>query len=388
MNLIIIPFHDWRKSEAEGFRTRDVHLILALSQLDDVENILVINRPTTKLELKYKKLNIRLNGEIILKKNKFNLIKVAPKIHVADFISDDILSQTILKQSWFFKKYGDIRYIEFIETCISELDITENNLIVQNIFSYKCAEQINSTRKLVDAWDNFLKFPVYKNFRQKIEIAYQSLSDSISLWVSNSNENINFYKETFNVQNISLLKNGLNIHFASNCNETPKELQSLNRPIIGYGGKISYLLNVDLINYATEQNPESSFVFVGQVLDQQVYNNIIKRNNVYFLGDKHYDIYPSYVNSFDICIVPYNINEGQHGGDSIKAYEYLATNKKVVGTKGNGLLDLEEYIYLVNDKEEFSSELKTVINEKPTINIKDFSWNSKAEQIFNLLRIG
>ncbi|WP_296315244.1 hypothetical protein [Winogradskyella sp. UBA3174] len=384
MNLIIIPFHDWRKSEAEGFRTRDVHLIRALSKLDSVDRILVINRPTTKLELIYKKLNTKLNGKIILKTNKFNLTHVDSKIYVADYISYDIIGQIKQKQSWFFNKYGNANYINFIKTCITELNIEDNNLLIQNIFSYKCAEQISSKHKLVDAWDNFLKFPVYKNFRQKIEIAYKSLSNSIPLWVTNSNENIIFYKETFGVRNLTLLKNGLNIDFASN-NNTPEELQSLKRPIVGYGGKISYLINVDLINYATNHNPELSFVFVGQVLDKQVYDNIIKRDNVYFLGDKHYDVYPSYVNSFDICIVPYNINEGQHGGDSIKAYEYLSTNKKVVGTKGNGLLDLEEYIYLTDDKEIFSNELKTVINEKPRINLKDFSWSSKAERIVNLL---
>ena len=90
-------------------------------------------------------------------------------------------------------------------------------------------------------------------------------------------------------------------------------------------------------------NPDFSFVFVGQILDKEVYKKIEKRDNVIFLGDKHYDIYPNYVANFDVCIIPYNINEGQHGGDSIKAYEYLLTRKKVVGTKGNGLLDLKKH---------------------------------------------
>ena len=59
MNIIAIPFHDWRKSKKEGFRTRDCHLINALQKDEKVKNILVINRPTTLLELFYKKRELK-----------------------------------------------------------------------------------------------------------------------------------------------------------------------------------------------------------------------------------------------------------------------------------------------------------------------------------------
>ena len=36
MNIIAIPFHDWRKSKKEGFRTRDCHLINALQKDEKV----------------------------------------------------------------------------------------------------------------------------------------------------------------------------------------------------------------------------------------------------------------------------------------------------------------------------------------------------------------
>ena len=66
MNLIIIPFHDWRKSQNEGFRTRDVHFIKALSENKSVENILVVNRPSTWLELLYKRSDKNVKGELKL----------------------------------------------------------------------------------------------------------------------------------------------------------------------------------------------------------------------------------------------------------------------------------------------------------------------------------
>ena len=54
MNLFIIPFHDWRKINNEGFRTRDAHLIEHFQKKNNVKRLIIINRPTTKAELLFK----------------------------------------------------------------------------------------------------------------------------------------------------------------------------------------------------------------------------------------------------------------------------------------------------------------------------------------------
>ncbi|MEX1382737.1 hypothetical protein [Lutibacter sp.] len=287
---------------------------------------------------------------------------------------------------WFIEKYACDNYTEFIEDTYKLLGIEKINLLSQNIFAYKLAARVIAKNKVFDAWDNFLKFPAYKKITKHLETGYQQLSNERFFWITNSQENILFFKTKFKVKDIHLIKNGVEEDFLKNrTTETPVDLLNIKKPIVGFGGKISYLLNVDLINYLTLNNPDKSFVFVGQILNKQIYKSIIKRKNVFFLGDKHYDEYYKYVINFDICIVPYNISEGQHGGDSIKAYEYLSTGKKVVGTKGNGLLDLSDYLYLVNGQEEFSKELNDTKNEKSFFDVKSFTWQSKAEKILNIL---
>ena len=152
-------------------------------------------------------------------------------------------------------------------------------------------------------------------------------------------------------------------------------------------------ITINFINFALFYNNKKNIEIINNRLvkletkfSTSPNNNIEKRENVIFLGDKHYSVYPSYVRNFDICIIPYNIDDGQHGGDSMKAYEYLLTRKKVVGTKGNGLLDLEEHLYLVDDEREFSSELKSLINEKRFINMDDHSWESKAKTLIQTIQ--
>jgi len=386
MNLIIIPFHDWRKSHKEGFRTRDVHFINALSGNDSVEKILVINRPTTKFELLYKKNDKALPGKLIFTNDRFSLTEIKKNLYVTDFLSNDIFGQIMRKHLWFIEKYNDKKYVDFIYTCQKLLNIKETNLIAQNIFSYKLAVNLNAKSKIFDAWDNFLKFPAYKKIKKSLELGYSELSKKIPNWVTNSQENIDFYKNKFNPLGVTLIKNGVKSNFMSGDKIDPEDIRNLKRPIIGFGGKISYLLNFELINFITKDNSDCSFVFVGQILDKNVFKKIEKRANVFFLGDKKYSEHSNYVKNFDVCIIPYNINERQHGGDSMKAYEYLLTGKKVIGTNGNGLQDLKEYIYLPNTKEEFSLELKDLTNKKNQINIEDYSWESKGESLLKILK--
>src|SRR5690606_13606899 len=314
----------------------------------------------------------------------FTLTKVRENIFIVDYISSDILGQFNKKHLWFIEKYSDQNYIDFIHDCIDFLGFQNFKLINQNIFSYKLAIRLNANNKIFDAWDNFLKFPKYQKIKKELEYGYRALSQEIPNWTTNSNENIYFFSKSFSPKKISLVKNGVKSDFLLGTENLPEDLMGIKKPIIGFGGKISYLLDSELINFITSENTDVSFVFVGQILDKKRFEEIDKNPNVFFLGDKKYSEYPNYVKNFDICIIPYNIGKGQHGGDSMKAYEYLLTGKKVVGTNGNGLQDLEKYIYIAKSKEEFSRELKDLKNEKPLINIDDYSWQTKAKTIINI----
>ncbi|WP_224488212.1 glycosyltransferase family protein [Robertkochia flava] len=384
MDIVVTPFHDWKKSEAEGFRTRDVHIINALAGNTKVGKILVVNRPSTFLEDLYKRSFTGIKGKLITQRNGFSLYKISEKIYVVNYRSNDILGQVIKKHKWFFEKYSSAHYVKFIDKSLASLGVHKPLLLTQNVFASGLASRLTASSKIFDAWDNFLKFPSYKSIRKDIYRGYQSLAESSNTWLTNSRENQNFYQNEFGKDRVKLLKNGVNTNFIPNHLILPDDLKRIPRPIIGFGGKLSYLINTNLINTITKDHPDKSFVFVGQILDKEVYNQIEKRPNVHFLGDKHYSIYPQYVSGFDICVIPYNIKEKQHGGDSIKAYEYLMTGKKVVGTRGNGLEDLGEYIYLADSNKEFTEHLRDFENKKPAFDINKHSWQSKAEEILQL----
>ena len=91
-----------------------------------------------------------------------------------------------------------------------------------------------------------------------------------------------------------------------------------------------------MLNDVVENTENCSFVLIGQILDRDTFNKLNKKIN--YLGDKHYNDYPMYVKSFDVCFIPYVVGEKEHGGDSIKVYEFLAA-----GTWANGKWYGEEW---------------------------------------------
>ncbi|WP_421808352.1 glycosyltransferase [Flagellimonas sp.] len=385
--LLIVPFHDWRKIQMEGCRTRDSHFIEEFSKKSVTK--LIINRPTTLLEIYLKRRPGLIRGKLILKKGSLFLYKLDDGLYLIDYVSIDIPGQLFKKFKWFIDRYGDKKLIAFIKQSMDFIGVKENacRILNQNIFASKLNEKIDAGTKVFDAWDNFLKFDVYKSIRDRIEQSYTSFGKSCDLWITNSIDNIGFFKERFHPKEIHLIKNGVDLNrFSKSSLQVPNDLQEIPRPIAGFGGKITHLIDVELLNDTIRSTPNVSFVVLGQILDKDVYEAIEKADNFYYLGDKHYDQYPDYVKNFDICIVPYVVDETRKSGaNTIKVYEYLATGNKVVGTPSNGLEDLEKNVYLVKSPEQFSKELQNNVNEKERLDLIFHSWKNKTDNLMVLL---
>lgn len=389
-NLIYIPFHDWRKIEAEGFRTRDAHFIEKFRLNDNIERLIIVNRPITFIELflKKRKLKAQLSGEIILKTRNSCLYKVDKKTYIIDSFINQNIKQLFEGRKWFFKAFGNEKYKFFYDQCLKFLKIEDAPVISANIFSsdFFTNNKKNST-VVFDAWDNFYLMPSLNSIKNEIFQAYKSFSLKAKTWVTNSEENKSFYNDRFDLNRIKIIKNGVDFEKFSRNQPIPKDLDSIrkiNNPIVGFGGKITHLFDYNLFNFITKNNKNYSFVLIGQIIDKKIFSKIKLRNNVHYLGDKNYRIYPNYLSNFDIGIIPYQIGKNQHGGDTIKVYEYLSVGLPVIGTRGNGLQNLAEYIYLADTKEDFSEIIKfaKVLKKLPE---KGNSWKSKENELLSLL---
>lgn len=378
MNVACIPYHDWRKIEMEGARTRDSHIIAHLNHNDNIDNLIIINRPITYTELWLKKKRQKISGEKVFSYGNLTLYRLADNMYVVDYFSSDLLGPIIKNKTWFFKSYGDALFVEGFKKAMEFIGIEIDIIYNQNIFAAEFISQL-ALPCVFDAWDNFILFPENKRFENLYFKAYQDLSSLAKVWTTNSVKNIAYYQEHYSPSECILIKNGVDIDKFKKQYSKPVDLKDLASPIIGFGGKITHLFNYELFNYTVDKHLDKNFVIVGQVLDKEVFKKISTSSNVHYLGDKHYSQYASYVTNFDLGIIPYVTDHLEHGADSIKMYEYLASGLNVVGTSGAGMNEMSSYIYISDNKEEFSNNIDDALKKSEYVELPQFhTWEYKT----------
>jgi glycosyltransferase involved in cell wall biosynthesis len=84
-----------------------------------------------------------------------------------------------------------------------------------------------------------------------------------------------------------------------------------------------------------------------------------RRANLHWLGGRDYAVLPAYAKSFDVCLMPFAMNEATRFINPTKALEYMATGRPVVSTPVPDVVrQFSDVVALANDREGFISECK------------------------------
>jgi glycosyltransferase involved in cell wall biosynthesis len=105
----------------------------------------------------------------------------------------------------------------------------------------------------------------------------------------------------------------------------------LNKPILGYFGVVDERLDYELIAKLADADPKWNIVMVGPTAKVDA-NALPKRANLHWLGRREYDQLPSYTKAFDVCLMPFALNEATEYINPTKALEYMATGRPIVST--------------------------------------------------------
>ncbi len=114
---------------------------------------------------------------------------------------------------------------------------------------------------------------------------------------------------------------------------SPDELMlaALPKPVIGYVGGLHRFVDYDLLVEMARARPHWSWVFVGPTHTK--IGELAGMPNVYLLGQKSHDELPRLIREFDVCLVPYLVNDATVTIAPVKVNEYLAVGKPVVSTE-------------------------------------------------------
>jgi glycosyltransferase involved in cell wall biosynthesis len=113
--------------------------------------------------------------------------------------------------------------------------------------------------------------------------------------------------------------------------EVPAEIARLGRKVIGYYGVIDERIDYDLLRTLAESLPDTALVMVGPVVKVDP-RELPQAPNIHWLGQRDYASLPAYVKGFDVCLMPFALNEATEYINPTKTLEYMAAGKPIVST--------------------------------------------------------
>lgn len=204
-------------------------------------------------------------------------------------------------------------------------------------------------------------------------------------------------------QHVHLVSNGVDVDFFSLATQpetkVPGEIAILPRPVIGFVGKLTPRLDFQLLFRLAALHPEWSMVFIGAEEDgrrsrsQPGYEDFRNAPNVYLLGPKSYETLPGYLKGYDVCLIPYVLDEFNLSSSPLKLYEYLASGKPVVSVDIPQVARLRPLVRIARNVAEFERAILASLAEgndkfleRRLEMAREGAWGRRAKQVLALVK--
>ena len=196
--------------------------------------------------------------------------------------------------------------------------------------------------------------------------------------------------------------NGVDYEHFQNINQDFKfekeflDIINDKKPIVGYYGALASWFDYQMVKYLATQRPNYNIILLGIKYDDSFDKaKLGEYCNIHFLGAKYYDILPSYASHFDVCTIPFLINDITQATSPLKLFEYMALGKPIVTTAMKECLKYKS-VMIAQNKDEFvelidkslslsrnkDTEYFNLLNNEALEN----TWEEKALAIIKLLK--
>jgi glycosyltransferase involved in cell wall biosynthesis len=198
-------------------------------------------------------------------------------------------------------------------------------------------------------------------------------------------------------QNVHFFGCGVDVaHFATARSadvEVPREIAALKRPVIGYYGVIDERIDYDLLRTLASSLPDVELVMVGPVVKVDP-AELPRAENIHWLGQRQYAELPAHVKGFDVCLMPFALNEATEYINPTKTLEYMAAGKPIVSTAVSDVVhNFTPVVTVANSQEAFVASVRDAI-ERPSAELiargleqaRANSWESIVARMERIIR--
>ena len=244
--------------------------------------------------------------------------------------------------------------------------------------------------KIFDAVDDWSKHASYIKYIDLLEKNYQYINMNADYIFTVSPQ---LEKKFSRSEKVYFMPNGVDFsHWQQREKIINRDIADLPRPIIGYIGTIQDRFNIDIIKAISKKLPKASIVLIGPIWYKKLKSELVKINNVFVLGPKPYNQAPTYVQQFDIGIIPNHFDDFEKTTDPMKIYNYLACGKPIVcsylpaneklqpfvrvGDNAQNFADTVAQAYAENNKEKYLERIEFA---------KEQGWNNRLQQMLDIV---
>ena len=120
-------------------------------------------------------------------------------------------------------------------------------------------------------------------------------------------------------------------HFGRTDVSDHPDQAALPHPRLGYYGVIDERIDLDLVAAVADAHADWQVVMVGPLAKISP-EQLPRRPNLHWLGQRRYDELPAFLAGWDVCLMPFALNASTRFISPTKTLEYLAAGKPAVST--------------------------------------------------------
>ena len=388
LEIIVFPFHDWRKCEQQGLRRRDTYIVLGLARHPAVSKVLVVDRPLAPAHLLFEVIRGRSRrvrqGKLLRKDAWSSLTQLGDKLFVLDLLVPDIIRPLLTGRAWWPLVLEQEMVARRTREAAEWLGMADRTLWLCTPISTPLIGRLGEELVVFDAIDDWLRHPEMGPYRRAAAEGYETIrreADVIFCVSESLAERLAGGRAA-----PRWVPNGVDLDLFTPDGPEAEDVRALPAPRAGYAGVVERRVDAELMVEVAAAIPFVSFVFVGPY-DRRVVAPMKRLPNVHFLGPRPFEEVPACLRAMDVCLMPHRVDAFTQSMNPLKLYEYLACGRPVVSTPVAGTEAFDGLVDIASTPRAFADSIlrrlsagpKEVATRRRAVEAQ--SWNRRVEEM-------
>lgn len=168
------------------------------------------------------------------------------------------------------------------------------------------------------------------------------------------------------------------------------------RPRLGFYGVIDERFDTDLVSQVAQARPDWQIVLVGPVVKIDP-ANLPRAHNIHYMGQRTYEQLPQFLAGWDVCLLPFALNESTRFISPTKVLEYMAAELPSVSTPITDVkVPYGDVVAIADTPEKFiaacermlamNDEQQAALKERMRAIVANTSWDKTAASMHHLIQ--